>query len=144
MNAGSVVDAAVQVFNCFKYPKIVLLEDDMELAPDFFPYFAAGAGLLDSDPSLYTISAWNDHGQKRFVRDSTRLYRSDFFPGVQQRCRAARGCKGSVLHPWHANLTGCAHLLCTSVHSCCAHLLTCSCPEIGKLLLACGLQGLAG
>jgi hypothetical protein len=28
------------------------------------------------------ISAWNDNGQKRFVKDEKYLYRSDFFPGL--------------------------------------------------------------
>lgn len=54
----------------------------MKLAVDFFPYFEMGAKLLDSDPSLYCISSWNDHGQARFVQNSTRLERSDFFPGL--------------------------------------------------------------
>lgn len=39
------------------------LQDDMELSPDFFPYFEATAAVLDADPSLYCVSSWNDHGQ---------------------------------------------------------------------------------
>jgi len=54
----------------------------MELAPDFFPYFEATGRLLASDPTLYCISSWNDHGQAKFVRDERQLYRSDFFPGL--------------------------------------------------------------
>lgn len=57
-------------------------QDDMRLAVDFFSYFEAGAKLLDQDPSLYCISSWNDHGQQQFVKDSGRLERSDFFPGL--------------------------------------------------------------
>lgn len=57
-------------------------QDDMKLAVDFFPYFEMGAKLLDRDPSLYCISSWNDHGQAQFVQNSTRLERSDFFPGL--------------------------------------------------------------
>ena len=34
------------------------------------------------DPSLWCVSSWNDHGQKSFVSDPTRLLRSDFFPGL--------------------------------------------------------------
>ncbi|KAK9812907.1 hypothetical protein WJX72_005613 [[Myrmecia] bisecta] len=69
-------------FDCFEYPKLIILEDDMELAIDFFSYFGATAGLLDQDPSLYCVSSWNDHGQDRFVRNTLQLYRSDFFPGL--------------------------------------------------------------
>ena len=54
----------------------------MQLAVDFFSYFEATAPLLTSDPSLYCVSSWNDHGQDRFVKDPLRLYRSDFFPGL--------------------------------------------------------------
>eukprot|EP01026_Neomeris_dumetosa_P073550 TRINITY_DN7582_c0_g1_i3.p1 TRINITY_DN7582_c0_g1~~TRINITY_DN7582_c0_g1_i3.p1 ORF type:complete len:551 (+),score=89.84 TRINITY_DN7582_c0_g1_i3:831-2483(+) len=71
-----------QFFACFKYPKLLILEDDMQLSVDFFEYFAETSQLLDSDPSLYCISSWNDHGQEKFVRDPSALYRSDFFPGL--------------------------------------------------------------
>ena len=30
-------------FECYKVPRLILLEDDLEVAPDFFSYFAAGA-----------------------------------------------------------------------------------------------------
>ena len=57
-------------------------QDDMELAPDFFGYFAATAPLLDADDSLLCVSSWNDHGQAKLVRDAARLLRTDFFPGL--------------------------------------------------------------
>ncbi|KAI7752916.1 hypothetical protein M8C21_000075 [Ambrosia artemisiifolia] len=55
---------------------------DMEISPDFFSYFEAGADLLDKDKSIMAISSWNDNGQKQFVHDPYTLYRSDFFPGL--------------------------------------------------------------
>jgi alpha-1,3-mannosyl-glycoprotein beta-1,2-N-acetylglucosaminyltransferase len=61
---------------------VVNTQDDMRIAPDFFSYFEAGAALLDRDPSLWCISAWNDHGSQDLVADPKRLYRSDFFPGL--------------------------------------------------------------
>ncbi|KAL1810270.1 alpha-1,3-mannosyl-glycoprotein 2-beta-N-acetylglucosaminyltransferase isoform X2 [Daucus carota subsp. sativus] len=64
------------------FSRVIILEDDMEIAPDFFDYFEAGAALLDSDKSLLAISSWNDNGQKQFVHDPYTLYRSDFFPGL--------------------------------------------------------------
>lgn len=54
----------------------------MELAPDFFLYFEATSLLLSSDPSLFCISSWNDHGQARLVQNESALLRSDFFPGL--------------------------------------------------------------
>ena len=58
------------------------MQDDMKLAVDFFPYFHMGAKMLDNDSSLYCVSSWNDHGQAQFVQNSSRLERSDFFPGL--------------------------------------------------------------
>lgn len=48
-------------------PKLMLqcLQDDMQLSVDFFPFFTAGAALLDADPTLYCVSSWNDNGQVR-------------------------------------------------------------------------------
>ena len=58
------------------------MQDDMQLAVDFFPYFEAGARLLNDDRQLYCVSSWNDHGQVSHVNDPLRLERSDFFPGL--------------------------------------------------------------
>lgn len=50
-------------FDCFGFARLIILEDDMLLAPDFFPYFLGLGRLMDADPSLYCVSSWNDHGQ---------------------------------------------------------------------------------
>lgn len=71
-----------QLFFKHSFNRVIILEDDMEIAPDFFDYFEAGAGLLDTDKSIMAISSWNDNGQKQFVHDPYTLYRSDFFPGL--------------------------------------------------------------
>lgn len=71
-----------QLFYKHNFNRVIILEDDMEIAPDFFDYFEAGAGLLDKDKSIMAISSWNDNGQKQFVHDPYTLYRSDFFPGL--------------------------------------------------------------
>eukprot|EP00605_Chrysophyceae_sp_TOSAG23-4_P001278 GSChrysophyteH1.ASY1.ANO1.1389.1 assembled CDS len=62
--------------------RAVILEEDLEISPDFFEYFGALAHLLDHDQNLLTVSAWNDNGQDTHVRDPKALYRSDFFPGL--------------------------------------------------------------
>ena len=36
----------MQLFDCFQYEKVILVEDDMLFAPDFFSYFDATAKLL--------------------------------------------------------------------------------------------------
>lgn len=62
--------------------RAIILEEDIEIAPDFFAYLHATAPLLDSDPSLLAVSAFNDNGKKGIVGDVSRLVRSDFFPGL--------------------------------------------------------------
>ncbi|PWA49345.1 alpha-1,3-mannosyl-glycoprotein 2-beta-N-acetylglucosaminyltransferase [Artemisia annua] len=71
-----------QLFYKHNFNRVIILEDDMEISPDFFDYFEAGADLLDKDKSIMAISSWNDNGQKQFVHDPYTLYRSDFFPGL--------------------------------------------------------------
>lgn len=41
----------------------------MDIAPDFFSFFTAGAKMLDADPDLMCVSAWNDNGIGKFVKD---------------------------------------------------------------------------
>ncbi|KAI3774210.1 hypothetical protein L1987_48755 [Smallanthus sonchifolius] len=58
-----------QLFYKHNFNRVIILEDDMEISPDFFNYFEAGADLLDKDKSIMAISSWNDNGQKQFVHD---------------------------------------------------------------------------
>ncbi|XP_062865956.1 alpha-1,3-mannosyl-glycoprotein 2-beta-N-acetylglucosaminyltransferase b [Trichomycterus rosablanca] len=73
-----------QVFNSFGYSTVVIVEDDLEVAPDFFEYFRALHPILLSDPTLWCISAWNDNGRDGLVDPGKPelLYRTDFFPGL--------------------------------------------------------------
>ncbi|XP_013595225.1 alpha-1,3-mannosyl-glycoprotein 2-beta-N-acetylglucosaminyltransferase isoform X1 [Brassica napus] len=71
-----------QLFYKHKFSRVIILEDDMEIAPDFFDYFEAAARLMDRDETIMAASSWNDNGQKQFVHDPYALYRSDFFPGL--------------------------------------------------------------
>ncbi|CAI0471340.1 unnamed protein product [Linum tenue] len=71
-----------QLFYQHNFNQVIILEDDMEIAPDFFEYFEAAAALLEKDKSIMAVSSWNDNGQKQFVHDPYALYRSDFFPGL--------------------------------------------------------------
>lgn len=71
-----------KLFYRHNFSRVIILEDDMEIAPDFFDYFEAAADLLDKDKSIMAVSSWNDNGQKQFVHDPYALYRSDFFPGL--------------------------------------------------------------
>ena len=61
--------------------RVVILEEDLHIAPDFFDYFAHTAPLLeDESQHLLAVSAFNDNGVN--VLDSKRILRSDFFPGL--------------------------------------------------------------
>ncbi|KAJ8334951.1 hypothetical protein SKAU_G00405900 [Synaphobranchus kaupii] len=73
-----------QVFNVLSYDNVVIVEDDLEVAPDFFEYFRALYPILRSDPTLWCVSAWNDNGRDGLVDAGKAglLYRTDFFPGL--------------------------------------------------------------
>lgn len=73
-----------QAFRNLTHSAVVIVEDDLEVAPDFFEYFRALLPLLKSDPSLWCVSAWNDNGKEGFVdpEKAALLFRTDFFPGL--------------------------------------------------------------
>ena len=77
--------------------------DDLLVSPDFYSYFSSLRFLLDSDPSVWCVSAWNDNGKDGYIsieengwaqkyycyaaimntlNPTDVLYRSDFFPGL--------------------------------------------------------------
>ena len=62
--------------------RVLILEEDIRIAPDFFSYMAAMAPVLESDKSLFAVSAFNDNGFEHAVKDTSRVLRSDFFPGL--------------------------------------------------------------
>ncbi|XP_058504733.1 alpha-1,3-mannosyl-glycoprotein 2-beta-N-acetylglucosaminyltransferase a [Solea solea] len=76
--------ALSQVFKTLSHSSVVVVEDDLEVASDFFEYFSALLPLLKSDPNLWCVSAWNDNGRDGYVDPGKAdlLYRTDFFPGL--------------------------------------------------------------
>ncbi|XP_011503694.1 PREDICTED: alpha-1,3-mannosyl-glycoprotein 2-beta-N-acetylglucosaminyltransferase [Ceratosolen solmsi marchali] len=73
-----------EIFFKFAYETAIVIEDDLDIAPDFFEYFLGTHFLLTADPSLWCISAWNDNGKSDLVdlKSPHLLYRTDFFPGL--------------------------------------------------------------
>lgn len=61
---------------------VIILEEDLEVSEDIFDYFTQTFPLLESDPSVYCISAWNDQGYQHAVHDSSLLYRVETMPGL--------------------------------------------------------------
>jgi alpha-1,3-mannosyl-glycoprotein beta-1,2-N-acetylglucosaminyltransferase len=74
--------AFAQVFDRLGLDSVIVLEDDLELAPDFFDYIGACVPLLDRDPTIRTVSAWNDNSCPALVADPARLHRTECFPGL--------------------------------------------------------------
>lgn len=60
----------------------IILEEDLDVAPDFFSYFNQLMPLLDKDPSVYCISAWNDQGYRHSTSNEHLLYRVETMPGL--------------------------------------------------------------
>lgn len=73
-----------QIFRTLNHTAVIIVEDDLDIAPDFYTYFSSTHFLLRKDPSLWCVSAWNDNGKANLVDTgaSELLYRSDFFPGL--------------------------------------------------------------
>jgi len=73
-----------QTFYTMNYTNVLVVEDDLEVAPDFFQYFSATLPILRSDSSLWCVSAWNDNGKEKRIDTNAAelLYRTDFFPGL--------------------------------------------------------------
>ena len=63
-------------------PAVIIIEDDLLFSPDFYEYFHTMAPLLEDDPSLFLISAWNDNGFKNKVMNPYTMHRTGFFPGL--------------------------------------------------------------
>ena len=61
---------------------MIILEEDLDVAPDIMDYFTQLLPVLDSDESVYCISAWNDQGYKHSSNDSSMLYRVESMPGL--------------------------------------------------------------
>ncbi|CAD6185316.1 unnamed protein product [Caenorhabditis auriculariae] len=67
-----------------RYTSVIITEDDLNISEDFFSYFSATRYLLENDPKLWCVSAWNDNGKIGSIDldAAEKLYRSDFFPGL--------------------------------------------------------------
>lgn len=64
------------------HQQLIVLEEDLEIAPDFYFYFQATLPLLRADPCLFCVSAWSDSGRASLANDTQAVYRTDFFPGL--------------------------------------------------------------
>jgi hypothetical protein len=66
------------------YKQVIIVEDDLEVSPDFYQYFSATLPILREDKSLWCVSAWNDNGKAGLIDEKSPelLYRTDFFPGL--------------------------------------------------------------
>ncbi|XP_069950931.1 protein O-linked-mannose beta-1,2-N-acetylglucosaminyltransferase 1-like [Cherax quadricarinatus] len=73
--------AIFQAFNFFpSADKIIILEDDLILAPDFISYFHQTAPLLDADETIFCVNAFNYNSFKPTAVDTSRLYREQILP----------------------------------------------------------------
>lgn len=75
--------ALSSAFDFFKDAEaLVIMEDDLLFAPDFYQYLTTAAEILDADPTTFVVSSWSDNGFKGKVHDPYAVRRTDFFPGL--------------------------------------------------------------
>ena len=87
--------ALSQVFETLNYQTVIIVEDDLDIAPDFFEYFRSTYPILRSDPTLWCVSAYNDNGKQGLIQSNAgkvyRLYVTHTqqlpFTGVIRCCR---------------------------------------------------------
>nr|XP_027225317.1 uncharacterized protein LOC113817446 [Penaeus vannamei] len=66
-----------------KYPKadkFIVLEDDLILSPDFYAYMQQTSWILENDPTVYCVSAFNHLSYAHTAHDATQLYRAHSYP----------------------------------------------------------------
>lgn len=61
--------------------RVVILEDDIEIGPDFFGYLQACQDVLARNDDLLAASAWNDNGHIR-GHGQEEIHRTDCFSGL--------------------------------------------------------------
>ena len=66
----------------FQAEYAIVVEEDLDVSPDFFSFFGQTLRLLDEDSSVYCVSAWNDQGYEHTSADPTRLLRVETMPGL--------------------------------------------------------------
>lgn len=76
----STLTAAFELFPAAQ--NAIIFEEDLDVASDALVYFNQTIRLLQEDPSLYCVSAWNDQGYEHTARDNKRLYRIETMPGL--------------------------------------------------------------
>lgn len=85
-NAGKIAHhywvAFERVFAQEKYKYAIFLEEDLVSAPDFLALFRSTSWILEQDPSIWCIGAWNDIGMSAAFSDQCRLTRTSYFPGL--------------------------------------------------------------
>ena len=65
----------------------IIFEEDLIVSPDVFHYFSQTKHLLQEDPSLYCISAWNDNSYVHSSSDEKLCYRVETMPGLGMRSK---------------------------------------------------------
>lgn len=73
-----------KLFKEFRYDHVIVTEDDLDIGNDFFSYFRWGKQVLNTDDTVWCVSAWNDNGGGSII-DTERgdlVWRTDFFPGL--------------------------------------------------------------
>ncbi|CAD6189367.1 unnamed protein product [Caenorhabditis auriculariae] len=73
-----------RMFKKFGFNYVIITEDDLDIGNDFFSYFEWAKRVLQTDPTLWCASAWNDNGLPKLIDENQgdRIWRTDFFPGL--------------------------------------------------------------
>lgn len=59
---------------------VIIFEEDLDVSVDIMDYFSQMLPILESDQSVFCVSAWNDHGFSSY--NPKTLYRVETMPGL--------------------------------------------------------------
>lgn len=61
------------------HPFVLVLEDDLEVAPDALLFFTWAADVMQQDPTIFCASGYNDNGFDAATADPARVWRGEHF-----------------------------------------------------------------
>lgn len=71
---------------------MIVIEEELILAPDFLYFMQQCLSILDKDPSLLAVSAWNYNGNLSFFTFSCYFQKFQFLPNFHY-CSCHGNCK---------------------------------------------------
>jgi len=91
---------------CFQY--IVFIEDDLALSPNFVAYMRWGRRVMELDPAVAVVSAWNDNAVPAVKLNPSLVFKTNQFMGLGWAVSAKHAlmfAAGFSTRPWDLTMS---------------------------------------